>query len=79
LLFRFEIGFFLPLIYPRLDLRPSVALVPLIDFADLLGADLAGYKTITVCSTKVMHVSTEKWERGDVPSPAGVLPDPLAM
>jgi hypothetical protein len=52
---------------------------PLIDFGDLLGADLAGYKTITVYSTKVMHVSTEKWERGDVPSPAGALPDPLAM
>jgi hypothetical protein len=51
----------------------------MIDFADLLGADLVGYKTITVCSTKVMHVSTEKWERGDVPSPAGALPDPLAM
>jgi hypothetical protein len=76
--FRFEIEFFLLFIYPRLDLRPSVALVPLIDYMDLLGADLAGYKTVTVCMYKCDACVYREMREGNVPSPAGAQPNPLA-
>jgi hypothetical protein len=52
LLFRFEIEFLLLFFYPRLDLRPSMAPVPLIDYGDHLGTHLAGYGTVTLCVYK---------------------------
>jgi hypothetical protein len=36
-------------------------------------------QTVTVCTKDVMHESTERGERGGVPSPAGALLEPLAM
>jgi hypothetical protein len=77
--FRFEIEFFLLFIYPRLDLRPSVALIPLIDYTDLLGADLAGYKTVTVCMYKCDACVHREMGEGNVPSLTGALLEPLAM
>jgi hypothetical protein len=55
-------------------------MVLLIEYTDHLGANLAGCGTVTLCD--VMHEGTqreERGERGDIPSPAGALPEPLAM
>jgi hypothetical protein len=50
-----------------------------IDYTDLLGADLAGYKTVTVCMYKCDACVYREMGEGNVPSPAGALPDLLAM
>jgi hypothetical protein len=51
----------------------------LIEYTDLLGTDLAGYATVTVCMYKCDACVYRERKRSELPSPAGALSEPLAM